>query len=425
MTMAAFLGGAKSRLLPMSVPFRFFAAAALFHVLMWATLLTDAGNAVSFHGGFGPTLASIHLLTLGVLTMTAAGASVQLLPVATRRPIAAVWPIKLLFWILTPGLIILVSGMYLGWPAPLATGSGMVTVALVLLAILLGDNLRRSRSLPVVSAFGWAALVSLVSLTAFGIALIADYEKAILPDHGAAALVHLILAGFGFMGLLAIGFSYVLVPMFSLAGSPNFRLASTVLALAVGAILMGTVGAWSQNGDMLLVAAFAGLAACSIHLVQMRGILKSGMRKRLGLSFVLVHIAWAMIPLCLCVGIAALGGYAGRNGITLFGFLLLFGWLLTFLLAILQRILPFLASMHAVRAPGQMPPQMSALSSSWPLQLHAACHLAALATISIAIVLDHAILGRVGIAAGLLGSLAFLWFTADVVRRATLPQSTT
>ncbi len=166
MTMAAFLGGAKSRLLPMSVPFRFFAAAALFHVLMWATLLTDAGNAVSFHGGFGPTLASIHLLTLGVLTMTAAGASVQLLPVATRRPIAAVWPIKLLFWILTPGLIILVSGMYLGWPAPLATGSSMVTVALVLLAILLGDNLRRSRSLPVVSAFGWAALVSLVSLTA-------------------------------------------------------------------------------------------------------------------------------------------------------------------------------------------------------------------------------------------------------------------
>ena len=34
---------------------------------------------------FGRTLAAVHLLTLGVLTTTAIGASVQLLPVATRR----------------------------------------------------------------------------------------------------------------------------------------------------------------------------------------------------------------------------------------------------------------------------------------------------------------------------------------------------
>ena len=80
MTLAAtFLAGAKGRLLPASIPFRFFATAAIFHVLMWLVLLTDAGQATNFRGGPGPALAAVHLLTLGVLTTTAIGASVQLL----------------------------------------------------------------------------------------------------------------------------------------------------------------------------------------------------------------------------------------------------------------------------------------------------------------------------------------------------------
>jgi hypothetical protein len=68
---ATFLGGAKSRLLPASIPFRFFAAAASFHVLMWLVLLIGASEAVGFRGGLGTTLASVHLLTLGVLMFTA------------------------------------------------------------------------------------------------------------------------------------------------------------------------------------------------------------------------------------------------------------------------------------------------------------------------------------------------------------------
>ncbi len=50
-------------------------------------------------------------------------------------------------------------------------------------------------------------------------------------------------------------------------------------------------------------------------------------------------------------------------GITIFGILLIAGWLLTFLLGMLQRIAPFLASMHAVEGPGR-PPARSARSTS-------------------------------------------------------------
>ena len=89
-----FLGGAKSRLLPVSVPFRFFVAGALFHFALWVAMLLAADDLASFRGGMGPPLAIVHLSHLGVSTTTAIGAAVQLLPVATRRPLVAVWVIK-------------------------------------------------------------------------------------------------------------------------------------------------------------------------------------------------------------------------------------------------------------------------------------------------------------------------------------------
>ena len=94
----AFLGGAKSRLLPPSIPFRFFGAAVAFHLLAWLALLAGAARLPAFAGGPGPVLAALHLVTLGVLVMSAISASLQLLPVATRQPVgtptrapAAIW----------------------------------------------------------------------------------------------------------------------------------------------------------------------------------------------------------------------------------------------------------------------------------------------------------------------------------------------
>src|SRR5450759_5206714 len=227
---ATFLGGAKSRLLPASIPFRFFAAAAVFHVLLWLVLLAGAGEAVGFRGGLGSTLASVHLLTLGVLTTTAIGASVQLLPVATRRTLHAVWPIKLVFWLTVPGMLALMGGMYLAQTSMLITGAVITTAGLLLYCGLLADNLRRASGLAVVGAYGWTALVALAIVIVLGVALAFNEKAGFLPDHGAAALAHLILGAFGFMGLLVLGFSHILVPMFALAAATAKR-ASYILSI--------------------------------------------------------------------------------------------------------------------------------------------------------------------------------------------------
>jgi hypothetical protein len=421
MTLAAtFLAGAKSRLLPASIPFRFFAAASAFHIAMWAVLLAAGEHLSSFRGGPGPVLAALHLLTLGVLTTTAIGASVQLLPVATRRALVAVWPIKLVFWLTVPGTAAMVLGMLTAQMVVLIPSALATTLGLLLFAALLADNLRRARSLPVVAAYGWAALTSLLLLAALGLALAFDYEAGLLTDHPAVALAHMILGGFGFMGFLALGFSHVLVPMFALAAPPPRTPSLVGFGLALTGLVLGAAGALADGAFVLTGAALIGLGAAAVHLWLMRAVLARGMRKRLGLSFILIRAAWAMLPLNLLVGLAALYGLAGANGPTLFGLLLIGGWLLTFLLGVLQRILPFLASMHAPRSGGAAPPLLSELAASRALQIHAACHGGALLLLAMAIASDAAWLVRVGAGAGLLGALAFAWFTADIMRRAAV-----
>ncbi len=412
---ATFLGGAKSRLLPASIPFRFFAAAVGFHVLAWLGLLAAPEQAVGFRGGAGPALASLHALTIGVLVLTAIGASAQLLPVATRRPLAAIWPIRWVFWLSISGSIALIGSMFAGRTYLLAVAATLIAPGLLLYCSLLADNLRRARNLPVVAAYGWAALFAFLLVVALGILLAIDSELGILPVHGNVALAHLLLGGIGFMGLLALGFSHILIPMFALSAAPAARPSFVALSLAVLAVLVASAGAIIDSSLALTVGALIGFAAAIIHVRLMLDTLRSGMRKRLGLSFILVKAAWLMLVAVPLLGLAAIHGWAGNNGPTLFGFVLFAGWLLTFLLGVLQRIMPFLASMHASRSEGGTVPLMSDFSASRPLLFHAACHGIALAIIVIAIAVDNPWLMRAGAFVGLLGALAFAWFAAGVL----------
>jgi hypothetical protein len=185
----------------------------------------------------------------------------------------------------------------------------------------------------------------------------------------------------------------------------------------VAGIAVGAIGALADDSSLLTLAAVIGLFAAALHVRLMLQALRSGMRKRLGLSFMLIRAAWVVLPVTLIAGLAALYGLAGPNGGTLFGFLLFVGWLLTFLLGVLQRILPFLASMHAGPAAGGGPILMSELAASAPLKLHAVCHGAAVLILASAIALDMEALAQIGGAIGLAGAVAFAWFTGEITWR--------
>jgi hypothetical protein len=401
-----FANVARSRLLPMSVPFRYFGAAVAFHVAAWAALLAGAREVASFPGGLGLPFAALHLATLGVLAMAAIGATLQLLPVATRQPVRSVGAAKLVWWLFAPGVLVFAGGAALYAPRAMAPGAALAVAALALYGWLLGRNLWRARGMPVVVAHGWAALAALAGLAATGLALVARYEHGLALDHAAFRVAHLVLAAYGFMGLLALGLSQFLLPMLAIARPPTPRSAYAALGTALFAILLAL-------GDYVAAAALAGLVAAAIHIVSQERSLRARLRPALGPAFQLVRASWALLLASLALALAMALGWAPPRAGVLLVVLLVPGWLLTFLLGVLQRIVPFLASVHA----GNRAPLASALSPRAPLAAHRVLHFAALAGLLAGVALDASWLVQAAAAAGLAGALAFAAFFAGVLSR--------
>ncbi len=413
---ANFLGGAKSRLLPSSIPFRFFGGAVFFHLAFWCGVVWAAAEIPNFVIGPGRVLAVLHLLTLGVFAATAFGAAFQLLPVATKQPLRAEWPARLVAWLLFPGVALFAAGIAETLHVPAAIGGILSAAGVMLAGALLADNLARARGMASVVAHGWAAVASLFALAVLGFLLVVDQHHGLFASRNGIGATHAILAVYGFMGMLALGFSYVLVPMFGLAPAPPARAALASCALAVAGLVLGAGGALLGEPAVLAAAAAAGLGAVALHLRLMAGAMKARMRKRLGPSFLLVRIAWACLPASLILGaLMALDLWPWRAP-ALFGAVVLLGWLLTFVLGMLQRIVPFLASMHA-SGPGRAPPLVSNLTAEGPLAIHRYCHFAAVAGLMAGIAGDWPIVIQVSGAIGAAGAAAFVWFFVGALVR--------
>jgi hypothetical protein len=401
------------RLLPASIPFRFLMAALVFHLIGWTALAAGAPLLVMSGGGLGLPLAGLHLMTLGVLTVTAMGAGFQLLPVAIQADLPAVWPCRLASWLMLPGVAVLGWGMMTAGLMELALGGSAVALALLVFAVTVGLALRRTdRSKPQVRLIArhlWAALACLVALAVLGLALLGDFAHGYLGDHQTVAAIHLVVACYGFLGLLAAGFVQVLVPMFALVGPQAERPATIVLGTAVVALIAAAAGAF-------VPAAVIGLGAACLHVQGMAGLMHRRNRRNLGTSFLLIRLSWVMLPVSLAVGLLLALDLLPSWGPALFALTVVGGWLLSLVLGMLQRILPFLAAIHAARAARRIP-KVSELSTGPILGIQTSAHVVALVTVGTGMVLDIDWLIRVGALTGAAGAGAFIIYAIDLYLR--------
>ena len=413
----AFLGSAKSRLLPASIPLRFFGAAALFHLLAWLALAAGVGVWAANPAALGWPLAALHLVTLGVLGMTAMGAGAQLLPVATRQPAPGHRLLAALWWLYTAGVAVLTLGMGLARPAWLAAGAVAVALAFTAWAALMVRNLRGARGMPGVVAHGWASLASLVIVLASALSLAGTWLGLPAPAREMTLALHLAFAPFGFMGMLVMGLSYILVPMFALADVPSERSQLIPFALAASALALAGLAALGLAPVALRCAALlSATVALVLHLALMRRALRTGMRRELGRSFTLVKIGWAGLLASLLLGFPLVLALPVPRLATWFGLCLIGVGLLSFVLGMLQRIAPFLAVMHA-GGTGRRAPTPSALTHDGMLRIHFGCHLAALAGLAIAVLADDWRVAAGAAIVGAAGALAFCAFYASLLRR--------
>ena len=407
------LMSAQTRLLDPTIPYRYFAMAVLFHFLLWVLVAIFAGDVAVFAGGSGPALAALHSLTIGVLCAAAMGASFQMLPVATGTALRSTGAARLAFWLFLPGALILVSGMALGASGPMVLGGVLTALGLLIFIVLVADVLWRARSLGPVRHYGLAALASLALALLLGLLLIVDESHGLLDERPRVILMHLVLAAFGFMGLLATGFSHVLLPLFALAGGVPEKDSRTGFVLAVLALLMALAGIFTGLPVLTAAGIVTGLLAAVLHIRAMQRCLSAGMRRNLGISLVMIRLSWGGLILSLLAGLAASLGLFEAASLRLFVFLGLFGWLLTFLLGILQRILPFLGSMNAT-GKGRVPPRPSQLAPERLLRAHALLHLLALLLAGAGLALEIEWPVMAGGGAGILGALIYSGFALRV-----------
>ena len=410
------LGGATQRLLPEVIPLRFFGLALFAHAAAWVGLLLFAGEVSDFHGGAGPILGMLHLVALGVLLATAMGASFQMLPVALALPPPPTWLCDLAFALLVAGGAGLIAGFALVETGLMIGGACLLAGAVALHATALARLVWRAGDSALLRCHIGAALLALAVAVILALGLALDFRMGWLEDHQRLALTHLVLAGFGFMGIFVLGFSQILIPMFAVADSAGERLAWAALTLALTAVAGSAVGALAGIRPLLVAGIATGFGAVLCHGLQMALTLRRRMRARLGPEFLLITLAWLLCPVSLGLALAMVLEIGPEPLPALFGFTLIFGWYLTFLLGVLQRILPFLASMHASRL-GAKALSPARLSAAAPLTVHRWCHLAALGLVGTGLILGTSWIIRLGGLAGLIGALSFILFGAEVLKR--------
>jgi len=154
----------------------------------------------------------------------------------------------------------------------------------------------------------------------------------------------------------------------------------------------------------------------AVHLKAQAQVLKTRMRKRLETFFRLVKAAWVLLPASLVAAIALALGLAPDVTAPLWGVLMVFGWLLSFVTGILQRITPFLASMHS-GSKGGKPVLLSHLVWEAPLTGHVALHGAALTLLTVGLVVQSPYVLTAGALCGVAGALSFALFTVVMMRR--------
>ncbi len=409
------LMGAQLRLLPPSLPFRFFLAALIFQFFFWVSVGFSYQDVAGFEGGPGRVLSAIHVLTLGVFAMTIMGAASQLTPVATGLAHRFLWPTQVAWWLFLPGILMFFTGLNIAEQWTMHLGGALAGVALLIFGFSLADLLRRAKVLKIPVRFAWLSMASLLVLVLLALALLEDFVHGFLPDHQAIAVSHLILAVFGFMGLLLMGFSNILVPMFALSKSPPARNQQFALWLAPTGLVLAVLGVLVGIEELIVIAVIAGLIAVVLHVQGMLWCLKTGMRKNLGLSFAMVKAGWIMLIVSLVAGGLLAFDKFGEQGPALFGAIVLVGWLMTFLLGILQRIVPFLAAMNMSKKT-KKPPRLSQLGDETTLKVHAVCHGLAFVLVTGGIASDQSLPILVGAGIGAVGALFFAWYVVSVAR---------
>ena len=332
---------------PLWLPLPFLVTGIVGAALFGALLPWVAPQAI-LASGFPHVLALVHTATLGWLTMTIMGASLQLAPVILNSPLRAARFARWQYPVFVAGVALLVAGFWFWRTQLLIVGGSLVVLAVAHYAVILGATLlyvrAHSQTRPLTARYLTASLVYLCLVVSLGLTAALNLAFGFL---GAGAirllLTHITLGIVGWLTTTLIGVSYTLVRLFALVHGHDDKLGRRIFALLNGGIV-GLAAGFAL--DWLPLTAVGGLlliAAVWLFASDYRRMLRQRKRKVLDVTQQHGIAAVCYRAVVVPVGVfAALFGWGSPRLFAALGLAALVGWLGQSTIGYLYKIVPFL-----------------------------------------------------------------------------------
>jgi hypothetical protein len=332
---------------PMAVPFRFVLTAPLFGLA--AALLLGWQGPAALATRWSPfTLALTHLLTLGFLMMSMAGALLQILAVVTgvvvpRARLTAI----VVHASLSVGTVLLAAGFWRQQPLLFRLALPLLALALLWLIAACVIGIWRSGGSSAILAAIRLALAALAITALLGLSMATVFGWHVsLPLQQLTAL-HVLWGLLGWTCLLVIGVAYQVVPMFQVTPSYPPRLMrwlapALFTSLLLWSVLETMAGRWLIAAEVPLATGVGWFALMTLHL--------QSRRKRKERDVTVMFWRAAMLSLLGCIGLWVLARVELSSGTlsapVLLGALFLLGFAWSAVNGMLYKIVPFLVWYH-------------------------------------------------------------------------------
>ncbi|HTM67224.1 MAG TPA: hypothetical protein VL093_12930 [Flavipsychrobacter sp.] len=327
------------------LPFYVFGAISFLTAATLLLLNTDIFHQHYFHPH---TLAITHIMALGWGTMIILGASHQLLPVLIEGKLDSNLFAYLTFIFTAIGIPFLAIGFYIfhtGWV--LQTGAVLVNLGVVCYLTNVISSVYASKKHDVHAWFMMAASLWLFSTTFFGLLLVFNFSRSLLPESSVAYLsIHAHLGLIGWFLLMVIGVASRLIPMFLISKYTNDKRLWLIFTLINASLISFIVfKVMDSEPGFYYISLLSTLMAIVFFGSYCRKAYKVRIRKNVDqqMKISLLSVAQMLVPVvALIIVLALLPADKHPNIVLLYGFCIFFGWITAIILGMTFKTLPFI-----------------------------------------------------------------------------------
>lgn len=329
---------------PISAPLRFFLTAPIFGIIA-GILILFSDSTVLMNRYSMDAIITTHAITIGLFSFIMLGSLTQMLPVLAGAKINRVKPITFISYILlTSGLLAMIFGLkfdikFLANYSYVALGSGFL-IMIAAIAYSLKDVVTYNATIKGMTA----SLIFATFIVLMGIVLLFEYATGSVSEyHSILANVHSVWAIFGFSGLLIIGVSFQVLPMFYVA--PKFKQfckRRVVYLISFGLVSWLVANLYFDEYTLyakLWIATFFWAFATTVWL-------KFNKRKRPISDVTVWYWRGASIFLTLGAFLWIFDEFFKHEYIVMVAILIGGGFILSIMLGMLYKIVPFLVWFH-------------------------------------------------------------------------------